>query len=54
MVGAASALAAGLEHGLVDNGSSLPDLAVMIWLFVALVEAPSAPTEETAGLVGGR
>jgi len=39
-LGAAGALLAGLAHGLVDQGFFLPDLAVMTWFFVALVEVP--------------
>ena len=41
-VGAVAALSAGLAHGLVDNAFFLPDLAVMTWFFVALIEADAA------------
>ncbi len=37
-VGAAAALVGGVVHGLVDNSFFLPDLAVMTWFFVALLE----------------
>ncbi len=39
-LGAGGALVAGLAHGLVDQGFFLPDLAVLTWYFVALVEVP--------------
>ncbi len=38
-VGAVAALSAGLAHGLLDNAFFLPDLAIMTWFFVALIEA---------------
>ncbi len=41
-VGSVAALSAGLAHGLVDNAFFLPDLAVMTWFFVALIEAEVA------------
>ena len=44
-VGAAAALAAGVAHGLVDNAFFLPDLAVMTWLFVTLLELTPAPAD---------
>jgi putative inorganic carbon (HCO3(-)) transporter len=42
-VGAISGLAAGLAHGMVDNGYFLPDIAALTWMLVALVESQSAP-----------
>jgi O-antigen ligase len=38
-VGAIAALVAGLVHGLVDNAFFLPDLAVMTWMFIVLIDA---------------
>ncbi len=38
-VASVAALSAGLAHGLVDNAFFLPDLAIMTWFFVALIEA---------------
>lgn len=38
-----AALLGGLVHGLVDNGFFLPDLAVLTWLCVALVEPAPDP-----------
>jgi O-antigen ligase len=37
-VAATGALAAGLAHGMVDNGFFLPDLAVLTWTLMAFVE----------------
>lgn len=37
--GASGALIAGFAHGMVDNGYFLPDLAVMTWLLIALLES---------------
>jgi O-antigen ligase len=37
-VGAAVALVGGLAHGMVDNSFFLPDLAVLTWLMVALLD----------------
>jgi O-antigen ligase len=37
-----AALAAGAVHGLIDNGYFLPDLAVLTWFLVALVEGQHA------------
>ena len=51
-VGAAGALAAGFAHGLVDNGFFLPDLAIMTWFFIALLEAAPVPGGETSGPAG--
>ncbi len=34
-IAAASFLAAGIAHGLVDNGFFLPDLAVLTWMGIA-------------------
>lgn len=52
-IGAVAALVAGLAHGLVDNGFFLPDLAIMTWFSIALIEA-AAGVEERTGPVGGR
>lgn len=41
VAGATAAVVAGLTHGLVDNGFFLPDVAVMTWLFIAMIEAAS-------------
>ncbi len=41
VAGAMAAIVAGLTHGLVDNGFFLPDVAVMTWLFIAVLEAAS-------------
>lgn len=43
VLGAVAALIAGLVHGMVDNAFFLPDLAVMTWFFVVLMEQPSLP-----------
>lgn len=37
-IAGAAALLGGLTHGMVDNGFFLPDLAVLTWLCIALVE----------------
>lgn len=37
-VAAIGALIAGLTHGMLDNGYFLPDIAVVTWLLVALIE----------------
>jgi putative inorganic carbon (HCO3(-)) transporter len=38
-IGSIGALIAGLTHGMLDNGYFLPDLAVLTWLFIALLES---------------
>jgi putative inorganic carbon (HCO3(-)) transporter len=38
-IGATGALLAGATHGLLDNGFFLPDLAILTWLMVALLES---------------
>jgi O-antigen ligase len=42
-VGAAVALVGGLAHGMVDNSFFLPDLAVLTWLLVALLDVGADP-----------
>lgn len=37
-IGAAAALVTGFVHGMVDNGFFLPDLALLTWLMVILLE----------------
>jgi hypothetical protein len=39
VLGALAAMAATLTHGLVDNFYFVPDLALVFWLLIALVEA---------------
>jgi putative inorganic carbon (HCO3(-)) transporter len=39
-VAAATLLTGGAAHGLVDNGFFLPDLAVLTWIAIALLEPP--------------
>lgn len=41
-VAGAVMLAGGAAHGLVDNGFFLPDLAVLTWIAIALIEQPAA------------
>jgi O-antigen ligase len=48
-VGAAVALVGGLAHGMVDNSFFLPDLAVLTWLLVALLDMGAARTDEVTG-----
>jgi len=38
-IGATAALIAGLVHGMLDNGFFLPDLAVLTWMLIALIES---------------
>lgn len=47
-VAASAMLVGGFAHGLVDNGFFLPDLAVLTWMGIALLEAAvrGAPTRE--------
>jgi O-antigen ligase len=49
-VAAASLLAGGAAHGLVDNGFFLPDLAVLTWIAIALLEPP-LPERQAPALV---
>jgi len=42
-LGAAAALVGGVAHGLVDQAFFLPELAVMTWLLVALIETVVRP-----------
>jgi O-antigen ligase len=47
-VAGAALLAGGAAHGLVDNGFFLPDLAVLTWIAVALIEPwPAQPPSTT-------
>ncbi len=39
-IAAAALLTGGAAHGLVDNGFFLPDLAVLTWIAIALLEPP--------------
>jgi len=41
---AMAALISGAAHGLVDNSFFLPDLAVMTWFLIALIERPTLLT----------
>jgi len=43
---ALAVLITGAVHGLVDNGFFLPDLAVVTWLTVALIERDTNPWAE--------
>ena len=40
-LGALAALVTGFVHGMVDNGFFLPDLAVLTWFAIALIERSS-------------
>lgn len=44
VAGATAALIAGFSHGMVDNGFFLPDVAVMTWLFIAMLDASPGDT----------
>lgn len=48
-LGVLASLAAGLGHGLVDNGYFLPDLAVLTWVFIALIIADRSKSSENTG-----
>jgi O-antigen ligase len=45
----AALLAGGAAHGLVDNGFFLPDLAVLTWIAIALLETGSARFDSLPG-----
>ena len=48
-IGGGAALIAGFVHGMVDNGFFLPDLAVLTWLMIAVIEpGPSSPNPAAA------
>lgn len=56
-LGAIGSLAATLVHGSVDNSYFLPDLALLFWLSLAVVEAAASASGGRApsllALVGG-
>jgi putative inorganic carbon (HCO3(-)) transporter len=45
----AALLTGGAAHGLVDNGFFLPDLAVLTWIAIALLEGSPADAQSTSG-----
>ena len=52
-IGSIGALISGVWHGMLDNGFFLPDLAVLTWLMIALLESSFVipnPVGEAAGV----
>jgi O-antigen ligase len=51
-VAGAALLVGGATHGLVDNAFFLPDLAVLTWIAVALIEPVPSGTPPLIGTAG--